>query len=280
MKIAYGTYAMPTVPLEDAIPMLAEIGYDGVEICISEKHHGATPQQMDAARRARLRGLLAEHALGIPAIFILGSVYAPDDGAHRANLERLRVCAQLARDLGAPEPPVLAMGFGAKRDDWDAIRDRLVEQLGECGELADREDFVLAGEAHCGAAVYNSERIARLLDAVDHPRVRLHFDIVHLFLAGEEIGECVARLVPYTAHTHITDAVVGDDSFRLVLLGDGDLDAVAYMRAMREAGWDDFITLEVSTMVWSQEDYDPEAAARKCYDALSAAFDAAGVVRS
>ena len=147
--------------------------------------------------------------------------------------------------------------------------------------MADREDFVLAGEAHCGAAVYNSERITRLLDAVDHRRVRLHFDIVHLFLAGEPIGDAVRTLVPYTAHTHITDAVVSDDaSFRLVLLGDGDLDAVAYMRAMREAGWDDFITLEVSTMIWSQDDYDPEAAARKSYDALSAAFDGAGVVRS
>ena len=34
VKIAYGTYAMPTVALEDAIPALADIGYDGVEICI------------------------------------------------------------------------------------------------------------------------------------------------------------------------------------------------------------------------------------------------------
>ncbi|HUS80009.1 MAG TPA: sugar phosphate isomerase/epimerase family protein [Armatimonadota bacterium] len=280
MKIAYGTYAMPTVPLEEAFPMLAGIGYDGVEVCISDKHHGATPDQMDADRRANLRGLLEQQGLGVPALFLLGSVYTPDDQAHRANLERVRLCAQLARDLGMREPPVLAMGFGGKRDDWDAIRPRMVQLLGDYADLAEQEDFILAGEAHCGAAVYNSERIVSLLSEVNDPRVRLHFDIVHLFLAGEPIEQAVATLVPWTAHTHITDAIRHDDgSFQLVLLGDGDLDAVAYMRAMKQAGWTDFITLEVSTMVWAKEDYDVRAAARKSYDALAAAFEAAGVER-
>ena len=39
MKIAYGTYAMPAHMLEDAIPILARIGYDGVEIAVGR----ATP---------------------------------------------------------------------------------------------------------------------------------------------------------------------------------------------------------------------------------------------
>ena len=264
MKIAYGTYAMPTVPLEEAFSLLAGVGYDGVEVCISDRHHRATPEQMDAVRRAKLRGLLEQHGLGVPALFLLGSVYTPDDEAHRANLERARVCAQLARDLGMREPPVLATGFGGKRDEWDAIRPRMVQLLGDWADLAAQEDFVLAGEAHCGAAVYNSGRIASLLSEVNDPRVRLHFDVVHLFLAGEPIEQAVATLVPWTAHTHITDAIRHDDgSFQLVLLGDGDLDSLAYMRAMKAAGWTDFITLEVSMMVWSREDYDVRAAARK-----------------
>jgi len=43
MKIAYGTYAMPTLSLEKAFSALAEIGYDGVEICIGPKHPGSMP---------------------------------------------------------------------------------------------------------------------------------------------------------------------------------------------------------------------------------------------
>lgn len=44
MKIAYGTYAMPTVPLEDAFPALAKMGYEGVELFIGPKHDRAMPR--------------------------------------------------------------------------------------------------------------------------------------------------------------------------------------------------------------------------------------------
>ena len=280
MKIAYGTYAMPTVPLEEAFPALADIGYDGVEIFIGPKHVGAMPDQMDTARRRKLRDLLRADNLGLPALMLIGSIYQPSPEDHQANLEQMRVCAQLARDLGANEPPVLAMGFGGRSDEWDSIKDHMVELLHDCAEVAEEEDFILAGEAHHGAAVDRSERIVWLLDTVNHPRIRFHFDIVHLFLAGEPIEEAVKTLVPYTAHTHITDTRLHDDgTLELVLLGQGDLDGTTYVRAMYEAGWDDFITLEVSAMVWSQEDYDPMAAARFCYETLSTAFEQAGVPR-
>lgn len=281
MKIAYGTYALPTMTYEEAIPMLVDIGYDGVELCVSDKHQGATIPELNADRRADIRGMLEDHGLGLPAIFTLGGLYAADDEAHRNTLDHVSRCAELGRDVGMTGTPVVAIGFGGKKDQWDEIKGTLAEQLADYAERAEAEDFMVAGEAHFGAAVFNSERIAWLLDEVNHPRVRLHFDIVHLFLAGEPIADAVDTLVPYTGHTHITDANRHDDgSFELCLLGDGELDSAEYMRAMDEAGWDDFITLEVSTMVWGKDDYDPEAAARKSYAAITGAFEAAGVERT
>lgn len=283
MKIAYGTYAMPTVPLEEAIPALAKMGYDGIEICIAPKHIGSMPEEIDAGRRANLRALLQQHALGVPALFPIGTIHLfTDDAAqHQKNLELVRECSQLARDLGMTEPPVIATGIGGKSDQWDDIKHKIVELLGDYAEVADSEGFILAGEAHCGAAVDRSERAVWLFDTVDHPRIRMHFDIVHMFLANEQIEDSVRDLIPYTAHTHITDARKhADGSFDLLLLGNGDLDSTAYMRAMKDAGWDDFITLEVSTMVWSRPDYDPYAAAAWCYAILDGAFNRAGVPRT
>ncbi len=239
MKIAYGTYAMPTVSLEDAFPALADIGYDGVEVCISPKHVGAMPDQMDAARRKGLRRLLSDQGLGVPALFLAGHIFTESAEEHGRTLEHVRRCAQLARDLGMREPPVLALGIGGRTQQWETIRDDLVRLLGDYAALAEKEDFVLAGEAHCGAAVDRVERAVWLLDTVNDPRVRLHFDIVHFYLSGEEIEDAVRTLVPYTAHTHITDARKHPDgSFDLLLLGQGDLDSVTYVRAMHEAGWD------------------------------------------
>jgi len=280
MKIAYGTYAMPTVPLEEAFPALARMGYDGVEIFIGPTHLGAMPDQMDAVRCKQLHDLLQAHSLGIPALMIAGNLYTPNAADHQANLERMRVCAQLARDLGANEPPVLATGFGGRKENWGEIKAHMVELLNDYAQVAEQEDFILAGEAHCGAAVDRSERIVWLLETVNHPRIRLHFDIVHLFLAGEPIADAVKTLVPYTAHTHIMDAIRHTDgSFDLFLLGQGELDTTTYLRAMAEAGWDGFITLEVSMMIWSREDYEPMPAAQFSYDAISTAFRQAGVRR-
>jgi sugar phosphate isomerase/epimerase len=277
MDFAYGTYAMPTVPLEEAIPGLAALGYRGVEVCIGPRE-GADLTDFPTARRQHLRQLIADHGLRLPALFMLGSIFTPDDEAHQANLERIRQGVQLVRDFGSGEPPVIAIGFGAGRDQWDDIRDRMVSLLGDYAKLGDELDFVLAGEAHTGAAVNCSDRISWLLDTVNSPRVRLHFDIVHLFLAGEAITEAVRRLLPYTAHTHVTDAIRKDDgSFTLVLPGKGQLDLVEYLTAMKQYGWQDLITLEISTMVWREPEYDPWAAAKHCWEVMQTAAAKAGV---
>lgn len=279
MKIAYGTYAMPDVPLEEAIPALADCGYQGIEICVGTRHEDALPAQVSAARREDLKGLLQAEHMGMPALFLLGSAYTTDPAQHEANLAHLAACAALARDLGMARP-VLAMGFGGPKQEWETGSPRLIKLLRDIARVAEAEGFIFAGEAHAGAMVDRSERVTAVLEAVGSPFVRFHFDIVHLFLAGEVISEAVARLVPYTAHTHITDAIRNPDgSFRLVLLGQGELDAVEYMSAMKAAGWDSYITLEVSTMIWGQEGYDWRAAAQASYAALSGAFEKAGVTR-
>ncbi|MCE5240002.1 sugar phosphate isomerase/epimerase [bacterium] len=278
MEFAYGTYAMPTVPLEEALPGLAALGYRGVEICIGPNRDRGDLGDFDGPRRAHLRQLVADSGLRLPALFMLGSIFTPDDDAHRVNLQRAATAAQLARDLGMGEPPVLAIGFGAGRDQWEQVRGRMLDLLGDYAALAGEHDFILAGEAHTGAAVNCSDRITWLLDTVGSARLRLHFDIVHLFLAGEGITEAVQRLLPYTAHTHVTDAVRHDDgSFALVLPGTGQLDLVEYVAAMHQYGWREVITLEISTMVWSKPEYDVWGAARHCYGVMQAAAEAAGV---
>ncbi len=279
MKIAYGTYATPMLPLDEALRMIADIGYDGVELCISPKH-SSMPEELDSAKRRQLRDMLSELNLGVPALFMTGSVLTEDEEAHKERLELTSQVMELARDLGIGDHPVISMGAGGRTAMWDTHRDLLVRLLGDYAELASEEGFTLAIEAHANAMIDRTERAIWVLDKVDDPRIKLHFDMVHFYLAGEPITETVHKLVPYTGHTHVTDARILDDKFELLLLGQGDLDSVEYVKAMHDAGWDDFITLEVSAMVWGKEGYDPYAAALFSYNTLNNAFKAAGVPRS
>jgi sugar phosphate isomerase/epimerase len=172
------------------------------------------------------------------------------------------------------------MGIGGKSTLWETQREAIVRLLGDCAKIASDERFVLAVEPHVNAAVDRIDRALWLMNTVDNPLIRLHFDIVHFYLAGETIEESVSKLVPYTAHTHVTDARIYEKGFELVLLGQGELDCTAYVDAMHRAGWTDFITVEVSTMVWSRTDYDPFAAASFSYATLNKAFKEAGVPRT
>ena len=207
-------------------------------------------------------------------------VVEPDDRQHRENLHLIEESARLARDFGAREPLVVSAGIGGKTRHWERDKEGIVERLKEYAALAREGDFIIAAEAHCSAAVDRSERALEIVAAVGSAHLKLYFDIVQFFLAGEPIEECVARLVPITAHTDITDTQRHEDgTFDFHILGDGELDATAYIRAMDRAGWDDFITLEVSTRVWSRKGHDSEETARKSYAALRSAFDKAGILR-
>jgi len=278
MRIAYGTYAMPMVPLDQALQMISDIGYDGVELAIGPKHN-SLPEQLDVATRKHLKQMLWELNLGVPSLFILGSVFTEDPKVHEENLDKTRQVVELGRDLGLGPSTVISMGIGGKAALWEAQREQIVQLLQDYATLAAQEGFVFAVEPHVNAAVDRTDRALWLMNALDSPLIRLHFDIVHFYLAGEPIEETVARLVPYTAHTHITDARTHDHGFELVPLGEGELDCTVYVRSMHEAGWRDFLTVEVSTMVWSKPDYDPHAVASLSYATLVKAFDTAGVPR-
>jgi sugar phosphate isomerase/epimerase len=279
MKIAYGTYATPMMSLEDAIEMIKEIGYDGVEICIGPKHK-SMPEDWNTEKRREIKDLLEELELGVPSLFMLGSVLTEDKEEHKQRLELTKRVIQLARDLDMVDHPVISVGIGGRSNMWETHRNMLLDLLESYEKLASREGFILALEAHARAMVDRSERAIWVMETVDSPLIRLHFDIVHFFLAGEKISESVHRLVPYTAHTHVTDAKIKDDGFELLPLGKGELDCVEYVRAMQEAGWEDFITVEVSTMVWSKEDYNPYHVASISYDTLDSAFNEVGIPRT
>ncbi|MBC8229589.1 sugar phosphate isomerase/epimerase [bacterium] len=278
MKIAYGTYAMPTVPLEKALVTVAEIGYDGLELAIGPKHN-SMPEQIDASKRQKLKKMFAELNLGVPALFMLGSLLTEDKETHKKNLQLTTQVMELARDLDIGARPVISMGIGGRSASWEAQRDPLLRLLDDYAKVAADEGFIFAIEPHSGAMVDRTERAIWIMETLDNPYVRLHFDIVHFFMGGEEIEETVFKLVPYTAHTHVTDAKKTDEGYELVLMGQGDLDALTYVKAMHQAGWTDFITLEVSVRVWGREDYDVNQAAKQSYAVLDEAFKKAMIPR-
>jgi len=277
MKIAYGTYATPMMSIEDSLMMMADLGYEGVEIAISPKH--IMPENFDLSQRNSMKAVLDEFGFEVPGFLMLGHALSPDQQAHQKRLDLTKQVIELANNLGIERTPVISTGSGSSSAMWEEKKDDLVRALDDYAKVAAEYDAIIAVEAHVNALVDRTERAIWLMKTLDNPYVKLHFDIVHMFLAGEPITETVHALVPYTAHTHVTDAIVKENGFELVPLGKGDLDCNEYIKAMKYAGWTDYITIEVSAMVWSKEGYDPLEVASISYETVDKAFKLAGVRR-
>ncbi|MGB9596991.1 MAG: sugar phosphate isomerase/epimerase family protein [Candidatus Poribacteria bacterium] len=275
MKIAYGTYATPMMNLKDSLKMMADIGYTGVEIAISPKH--IMPEEFGKSHRKDLRSIIDDLGFDVPGFLVLGSVIQSDSYYHQKRLDLIKRVVELARDIDIKRMPVISTGSGGNSENWENKKTDLAKLLEDYAEVGEQEDAIIAVEPHFHALVDRSERAIWLMETLDNPFIKLHFDIVHNFLMKEPIAETVKKLIPYTVHTHITDAKLLDDGFELVPLGQGELDCVEYVKAMKEARWDDFITIEVSAMVWSKEGYDPISVATISYETLIKAFESAGV---
>ncbi|MEW6355313.1 MAG: sugar phosphate isomerase/epimerase [Planctomycetota bacterium] len=271
MKLAYGTYGLPGIMPEDAVPRLAEIGYEGLEITATDRFC-ADPGKMDKRRRETLRNVLQRHGMAVPSLMLLLKVMGDEAGIHEKNLDEFRKTAQLAVDLTAGRKPVVTSTMGGGKGPWEAFREELVRRLEDYAKIGKDLDVVFAIEPHVGGQFDVPEKAVWVMERMKHPNIKVNFDISHFAVVGMTIAQCVPVLVPHAVHTHVKDGRMENGKVKFLLPGEGDFDYAAYFKAMAKAGWDDFITVEVSGMVSNRPDYDPCKAAEFCYKVLSQAM--------
>ena len=279
MKLGYSTWGMPKVPVDEALAHLAKLGFDGVELTVIP---GYTTElsKLDVVERKRIRQLLEKHNLILSAIAAHSSLLADDPEAHAANMARLKGAIDLAVELAQGDiMPAVNTTPGSRPEEWDTIRDLLVERTQELVEYAQSRSVTIAMEPHVGAAIDTPEKVLQLLELVDSPFLKVNFDISHFDIVGFTIEDTVAVLAPHTAHTHVKDQRGRVPNYEFLIPGEGNFDYVSYLKAMQAHGYDGFITVEVSVMVQHRPDYDPFAAATLSYETLSHAFIEAGIPR-
>ena len=110
---------------------LAGLGFDGVELTVIP---GYTTEliKLDAVERSRIRRLLGKHHLILPAIAAHSSLVSDDTATHAANMARLKGAVDLAVELAQEDiMPVVNTTPDGKPEEWDVIRDLLVERTRE-----------------------------------------------------------------------------------------------------------------------------------------------------
>ena len=279
MKLGYSTWGMPTLPVEVAIRHVAQLGFDGIELTVIPRYTTEL-SMLGSDERKRIAYLLKKYHLALPAIAAHSSLLETDLEAHAQNLWRLKGAIDLARDLAQGDVmPAINTIPGGKPDQWEDLKQLLVDRTSELVECAQLQGVTIAMEPHVGAIIDTPDKMLELLRLVDSPNLRVNFDISHFDIVGMTIEETVAALAPHSAHAHIKDQRGRYPNFEFLIPGEGNFDYVTYLQAMQTHGYDGFITAEVSMMVQRRKNYDPLVAAALSYESLSHAFIEAGINR-
>lgn len=277
MHIGYSLWGMPQVPVEESIPALAKMGFEGVELAVTPGWNTAL-ENLDGPARKRIRQLLDENHIALSAVAGHTSMMELDKDKNAANMRYLQQAIDLAQELAQPDlPPIMASLVGGKPDDWFSGREMLAERVRSLGDYAQAHGVILAVEPHCGTALDLPDKALWLLNTVNHPAVRMNFDISHMEVMGISIDECVPIMAPWAVHTHVKDQVGIYPHHTFLTPGEGPFDFEHYLRAMRAAGYDGYIVAEVSVMVQRRPDYDALAHAALCYRTLDKAFRSVGL---
>jgi len=248
----YNTNGFPFHRLEDAIEILAELGFDGLALT-PDVHHldptRVTPSEVRAVR-ARLEG----HGLGVVietgARFVLDprrkhrpSLLDPAPEAHR-RLDFLVRCVELAEALGAP---VVSVWSGSAPPETQAPERlaRLADGLGAlCARAADRGVRV-GFEPEPGMEIERADQWPAVRDAVGHAALGLTLDVGHCLATREGPPEAAIR-------AHAADLVclqlddhrpgVHDHLF----FGEGSVDFGAVARAVEDVAFRGPLEVELS----------------------------------
>jgi len=258
-------------PLERVLTYCAEVGYDGVEVApftLAKDIRDLTPEQVAAMRQAAGKA-------GIPIIglhWLLASpdglsINGPDDAARANTRDFMSALIRLCSDLGGH---VMVFGSPKQRnvgegDTYDAVWARSVEMFRSCGEEAAKHGITIALEpltAKEANFMLTKDETVRLVDEIDCPAVRLHLDVKAMVGQEDRPAEAIIRESKgYVAHFHANDVNRRGPGF-------GDVDFRPIAAALREIGYDGYVSVEVFDF-----SPDPETIATKSLDYLREVFE-------
>jgi sugar phosphate isomerase/epimerase len=277
MKLAFSAWAMRESPVEEQVRIVNQVGYVGICL-VSGAEFPLDATRTDATEQQRIRQVLHSADLALTGLAGHANLLEPDPDLRAANIARVKSTLDLAVALAGPDgaPPVITMGFGTP-ETYETDRTVLVDRFGELADYASRIGGTVALEAHVGQAFDLPEKVVWLMQAVDSPHFRFNLDNSHFEVAGCDMDGYLPLLVPYSVHTDLKDQSGRSPDHQFLVPGEGDFDYARYLTAMQKAGYQGYVTVEISVMVQRRPGYDPAEVAQRSFRTLTAASEKSGV---
>jgi L-ribulose-5-phosphate 3-epimerase len=250
----YNTSGFAHHRLEDAINILADLGYRGIALTLDVHHLDPFAPDL-LSRTAALRGQLERRkmscAIETGARFLLDSVrkhqptlISPEANDRQVRLRFLKQCVDIAAELNAS---CVSFWSGTATD--DAPHDVLMRRLGEeCNKLLDYiqgTEVVLAFEPEPGMFIDTMVKFRELKEHLEHPAFGLTIDLGHLVCNGElPISSVLVEWKDVLRNIHIEDMRRGTHDH--LMFGEGEVDFKDAFSGLSSAGYAGGVYVELS----------------------------------
>jgi sugar phosphate isomerase/epimerase len=230
------------------------VGYEGLELAPFTLAPLIT--DLDADRRAQLRRQAADAGVEIIGLHWLLArttglhLTSPDAGTRARTADYLIALAGATADLGGN-----LMVFGSPKQrslpagvSWDQAFDFATDTFRRAMPgIADRGvSLCMEPLAPVETNFINTcAEATRLMEAVGNRHFVLHLDVKAMSSEATPVTDLIRRYIPSAGHFHANDPNMKGPGF-------GDVDFVPIFKAMRDAGYDRWVSVEVF-------DYTPDA---------------------
>ncbi len=240
----YGAMNFPIKPLLAEIEEIGTMGFDYVELTMDPPE--ATPQKISAQKRL-IKEVLDRFSLGLmghlPTFVLTSDLY---ESLRKVSLQENVSALEAAADLGIRKMvlhPGLITGLGKLL--LDRARAYALESIEAILKRANQLGVTLCLENMFPQAHFLTQpaEFQSIFEAF--PETRLTLDIGHANLGGgkNKSSEFIQRFGVRIGHVHANDNFGKEDSH--LPIGAGIIDFQKVLRDLKEAPYDDTLTLEV-----------------------------------
>jgi len=258
MKTSIFSLIFKEEPLEKVIPLVKEIGYDGLELWGKAPHF---PVDTTVKRAKEIGALLDAHQLVVPAIgAYVGDFSTASDPECEKALEEVERYFQLMDYVGCDLLRVACGGphaFLAQSYHYE----KALYWIKKCGVLAKEYNKKIVMEIHNGSLIETVEAAKKFMDQLDCEQVGLIHDAGNMYITDTDYGQySVDILGQHIFHVHVKDekriqddslpgafhnrTVYGDEIFQQSMLGEGAVDHIPLFKALIKQGYQGFLSCE------------------------------------
>ena len=154
--------------------------------------------------------------------------------------------------------------------DKSELKKLFVNGLTRAAAIAEKEKVKILIEPEPNLLLENSGQFLEFIKSITSDYVGLNFDIGHFYCVGEDPAEAVYELAGYIEHFHLAD-IANDRLHNHLIPGLGSIDFRSVFKAIREIGYEGFVTVEL----YPYQD-NPIYAAKLAYQYLSGILSQVG----